>query len=102
MLKLILLALFSMMILSSKAHAADAQELSVYLDQELSLLESGGLQQLPATVPLEDEFFFRRFWFRIRPKAIFSLPRLVKIQVVPEVELLWERALPDGWTGYKR
>lgn len=94
---------FSLLIsLSAPALAAD---LSTYLDQQLTMMEKGGEKELP-TPKLDSEkestFFLKRFWLRIRPRAVFTLPGLVSIQVIPEVEMLWERATPAGWTGYKK
>lgn len=96
--KLVLFAL----LLSSNAFAAD---LSSYLDQQLTMMETSGAQQLPAPQVSPDDdsaFFLKRFWLRVRPKAIFSLPGVVKLQVIPELEMLWERPTPEGWTGYKK
>ena len=87
-------------LLSSGAFATD---LSVYLDRQLTMMEQGGAASLPTPAASDDDMFFlRRFWLRVRPKAIFSLPGLVKIQIVPELEMLWERPLPEGYTGYKK
>ena len=94
--------------LSSHAKARSAvPDMSVYLDQQLTLMESSAIGKIPnPAAPADDEadapFFLRRFWLRVRPKAIFSLPGLVKIQIIPELEMLWERPLPEGWTGYKK
>lgn len=87
-------------LVSSSAFATD---LSVYLDQQLTMMEHGGATSLPTPSSGDDDMFFlRRFWLRVRPKAIFSLPGLVKIQIIPELEMLWERPLPEGYTGFKK
>ena len=80
------------------------EDLSVFLEQQITRMETGAM---PATASDEASsqddsmYFLRRFWLRVRAKAAFKIPGMVKIQVVPEVEVLWERPLPDGWTGYK-
>ena len=49
----------------------------------------------------EDSWYFRRFWLRVRPKFSFGVPGLTALEIVPELELLWQRDLPDGWKTYK-
>ena len=50
---------------------------------------------------VEEQWWYRRFWLRVRPKFAFSVPGFAKLEIMPETELLWERALPDGWVVFK-
>lgn len=54
-----------------------------------------------AKVKADEEYFFRRFWLRLRGKVGIQLPGIYNLQVIPEMEMLFERTLPDGYTGYK-
>jgi hypothetical protein len=47
-----------------------------------------------------DSWYYRRFWLRVRPKLVFSIPGFAKLEIMPETELLWDRALPSGWVAY--
>jgi hypothetical protein len=49
----------------------------------------------------DSRWFLRRFWVRVRPKATFAVPGFAKLEISPELELLWQRELPEGWTTYK-
>lgn len=49
----------------------------------------------------EDIFwFFRRFTFRLRPSVTLTAG-IAKIGIIPDIELLWERALPAGYVPYR-
>lgn len=48
-----------------------------------------------------EDYMFRRFWFRLRGKVGLKAPGLAGLEVIPEVEMLWEKEVPDGWAIYK-
>ncbi len=48
----------------------------------------------------QEMMFFRRFLIRIRAMVGFD-QQFGKIQVLPEVELVWQRDFKEGWSGYK-
>jgi hypothetical protein len=50
---------------------------------------------------IEDGYYLRRFWLRVRPYADISIPGLAGFDVIPEVEMLWEKAPPQGWEIYR-
>lgn len=87
-------------------NAASAGDFSDHLLEEMSVVEQALLSsELPGSLPLEEEsseaFYFRRFWFRDRARAGFHVPGLAKLEIIPEIEMLWERDLPKGWTQYR-
>jgi hypothetical protein len=47
------------------------------------------------------DWWFRRIWVRSRPKVGIEIPGIAKSRIVPELDLLWDRPMPSGWTGYK-
>ena len=48
-----------------------------------------------------DMWYLRRFLLRIRAKFGFDVPIFAEVKVVPELELYWQKDLPDGWKVYK-
>jgi hypothetical protein len=88
--------------------AARAEEsipqLAQYLQAEIqsadASLEPLDAQPVP-NATFDEAWYYRRFWLRMRTPAGLDVPWLVKVQIVPEVQLLWERELPDGWGAYK-
>ncbi|HUP58320.1 MAG TPA: hypothetical protein VM598_12760 [Bdellovibrionota bacterium] len=98
MLKILLL---SGLILGSSNSFADTS-LTDYLKSEIGTMQDA-VSATPSGEPLADDegWWFRRFWLRVRPKIGFTAAGAVKVEITPEVELLWERPYPDGWTTYK-
>src|SRR3954470_7828659 len=82
---------------SPRAEAKAIPELVAQLRQGMSWIQ--GSMDTDTARQKEDSWYFRRFWLRLRPKATLVVPG-VKITLVPEVELLLERDLPDGWGTY--
>jgi hypothetical protein len=81
-----------------QAHAGAIPELVDQLRQGMDWAQ--GAMDTGEACTVEDAWYFRRFWLRLRPKATISIPG-VKLTLVPEVEVLLERDLPDGWVAYK-
>lgn len=48
----------------------------------------------------EDSMYFRRFCLRLTALVGFDVV-VGSVTAMPEVELLWQRDLPDGWEPYK-
>jgi hypothetical protein len=97
-----LLALLS----GTSAHAESNEDLTRYLRDEIAQMQESVDQcTLDRAVESSDDpsenWFYRRFWIRVRAKAAFQVPGLAKLEIVPETELLWERELPEGWAAYK-
>jgi hypothetical protein len=92
---------------SVRAEGDPGQDLARYLGSELSVSEESVGESLAANgapednTALEQVWYFKRLWLRARPRASFSVPGIAKLEVVPELELLFDRAYPDGWTSYK-
>ena len=55
-----------------------------------------GACTLDSTQPLSSlhALELKNFWFRFRLQVGFSIPPLVNILVVPEIEVLWQRTSP--------
>ncbi len=88
--------------IAMSASAQAESSLSGYLKQEIAALDEA-IASCPAEAQAqgEDGWWFRRFWLRARGKIGFTAGDAIKVEIVPEVELLWERPYPDGWTTYK-
>jgi hypothetical protein len=89
------------------AHAwREIPDLTKFVAQEVSTMsraveESGmrqaGLVQEASALSASDDrpsYYFRQFMVRVRTFAGFSVPWLVSFEVVPEVELVWQRNMP--------
>lgn len=73
------------------------------LDQDLQDVigsESEFLSSVDATNEIEDAWFLKRAMGRVRFKFAYELP-VLKLEIVPELELIWDRPFPDGWVAYK-
>ncbi|MEO5971557.1 MAG: hypothetical protein ABIQ95_16655 [Bdellovibrionia bacterium] len=100
--------------------AASVPDLAAYLEQEIGSLEHavagspGELERKPemgqelkdVSEPsriegLNDFFLFKNLWVRIRPRVIFGLPGMATIQIIPDVEMLWQKQNPTGWVIYR-
>ncbi len=49
----------------------------------------------------QEDYFFRRFWLRLRPKVGLTAAGFANLEIIPEIEMLWEKDTPDGWEIYK-
>jgi hypothetical protein len=94
--------LFLLAVSSIPAQAKGIPELTRLLKEETSTLirEVDGAPETGTQVQ-GDSWYFRRMMIRVRPKASFEIPGFAKLEIIPETELIWQRELPDGWTGYK-
>jgi len=79
--------------------ASDPPPFQQYLEGELNSIDDT-LDQQSDRDGRDSSLFFRRFWLRIRPNITFTAG-IAKIAIVPELELLWQRDLPDGWIPYQ-
>lgn len=91
---------------NAMADIVQKETLENYFENEVNSLDQA-IQSSPleaAIISNNDEadgYFFRRFWLRIRPRAEFVVPGLAGLSVIPEVELLWEKPVPQNWEIYK-
>jgi hypothetical protein len=102
----LLLLSTSSVIASPAARAEAIPELRAFIESQVSAAdeaigasESASSPSGPAS--FDEEWYFRRFWLRVRLPAGIDVPWLAKFQIVPEVELLWQREYPAGWGTYK-
>ena len=49
----------------------------------------------------EDQMYFRRISFRVRPRVAFGISSVLKLEIIPEADFIWQKPLPEGWTSYK-
>jgi hypothetical protein len=88
-----------------------SQDLANLLDSEISHFqealekEAGGGLKLASvhtsSSQTEDGYFLRRFWLRVRPYVDIEVPGFAGFEVIPEVEMLWEKNTPEGWEIYR-
>lgn len=104
--KIIYTALFMVVLITSLvgfAGAGDNAEFSRDLEQQIQVTRNAinGVPAADTTSAVEDEYYLRRFWFRLRAKVGIKLPPVLAIQIVPEMEMLFERPVPTGYATYK-
>ncbi|MEO5968623.1 MAG: hypothetical protein ABIQ95_01745 [Bdellovibrionia bacterium] len=105
------LAVFSFYLTSNISFAAPIPELIRYLEDEIGIFDeavaSTARSDNENSTPLEtlseadDQLYFNAFWLRIRPRVGFSLPGLVKVEIMPEADILWQRTIPENWENFK-
>jgi len=49
-----------------------------------------------------ENWFMENFYFRVRGKAGFDIPWFSKMELVPELEMVFQRPLPEGSKKYSR
>mgnify|MGYP001568205842 CR=1 FL=1 len=87
-----------------KASASTELSLTDFVSGEVRSLESAFADVGPLDESISsqnEEFILRRFWLRVRPKVGLSIPGLAAFDIIPEVEMLWEKEVPEGWETYK-
>lgn len=85
---------------ANTARAEPIPELENYLSSVIEKADDAVMAKQTVGAPSED-WFFRRFLLRLRLSAGLSVPLLFKVKIIPEVELVWDRDLAEGWSTYK-
>lgn len=74
--------------------------LAEYVEKEISSFDLA-FEALDSDSQVTDDYFLRRFWLRLRPKVGLTVPELAALEIIPEIEMLWEKEVPEGWEIYK-
>jgi hypothetical protein len=101
MIRKIMLSL-SLMLASNAVQASMADRLADFISEEVWSMDNAFVRYAssnPASV--DEEFFLRRFWLRVRAKFGIEVPGLAEFDVIPEVEMLWEKQTPEGYEIYR-
>lgn len=48
-----------------------------------------------------ESFYLQNFLLRVRAHFGIDVPLFLKFQIVPELELVFQRSLPEGWGSYR-
>ena len=64
-------------------------------DASVFIFQSPSLEQVPP-----EALFYHDFFVRVQPRVGFEVPGLVDVQVIPEIEMIWQRSFPEGWDTY--
>ena len=84
--------------------AEPTAELTRFMEREIDTIETAMSQAQPPAKPSdekEESWYFKTFMFRLRANAGVDIKGIGKFLVVPELELVWLRELPEGWKTYK-
>jgi hypothetical protein len=84
---------------------ARADSLREYLQSEMSVLNDTLVDEDPGVCSAmpkykSEAWLFRRFTLRIRPVVTLTAG-IAQIGIVPDIEILWERTLPEGWAEFR-
>lgn len=92
-----------LLILSIRSSWANEKTLTQFVSEEVATMDLAFTQMTANENPgsEDDAFIFRRFWLRLRPRVGLHVPGFATFDVIPEVEMLWEKDLPDGWETYR-
>jgi len=99
-------------LISKTSYADEASKepkktLAQYFDEEVLSMDHALEGASAETTMISDHnvenegYFFRRFWFRSRPRVERDIPWLAGFSVIAELELLFEKQTPEGWEIYK-
>lgn len=86
-------------------------ELQKYLQNKIGIIQQAIQQSaddamttedcLPQPCPPLQAWFFRSFFLKLRPQVSIDIPAFADLKIMPEVELVFERTLAEGWKSYK-
>ena len=87
------LLIITTLILAPSGFAAPIPELVNFFEQEVVSLD----EAMPVCKSGEAQaWYLRNFWLRIRGKYGFQIPEFATLQIIPEVEMLWQRDWPEA------
>ena len=86
---------------AAPAEAKRIRGLERFLEREISSVQEAVERSETDQVARPTGWYLRRFLFRIKSPVGIDIPFLAKFQIVPEVEMLWQRDYPEGWGSYK-
>ena len=88
---------------SGSARASVLPELTQHLNEMLDAADGAvnSCELAESESSVGGEWYYRRFWLRFRPRVAVAIPGVAKLEIVPELETLWQRDLPEGWEPYK-
>ena len=98
------LAAFAAIPAYSSSVPREEQRLTALLDAETTPLADAMEQELVALEAPgrgDELWYLKRLRVRVQAKAGVEVPFLSKLEIVPEIELLWQRENPEGLAGYK-
>lgn len=79
--------------LQSQALATPVAEMTQYFSNSIRSTDHAVNECSMSTRPdpSAEIWYFRRFWLRVRPKVAFSVPLFARLEIAPELEMLWQR-----------
>ncbi len=91
--------------LTVPAFAVELPELTQHLNQMLDSAEGAvnrcEADSTSASTTGGEQWYYRRFWLRFKPRVAFAIPGIAKLEISPELEMLWQRDLPADFEVYK-
>jgi hypothetical protein len=97
----VFLAFHVLVPLQSQAAQDNLPGLTDFLRTEISKSAKALKPGQRASVATGDEYYFRRWMIRLQALVGVEVPWIASFKIVPEVELIFERPYPQGWSEYK-
>lgn len=99
--------ILGMLVCMGEARAEAVPELVQYLQSEISAMSqavTSPAHELNEEAGVEEEnesWYFQNLFLRLRPYFGVDVPIFAKFRVVPEVEMVFQRPIPQGWKSYR-
>ena len=82
--------------------SSEPQSLHEYLENEITALNDEMVKNDDTKTERGSPvlWYFRRLWFRVRPNVPLT-SGIAKVGIVPEIEIGWDRPLPEGYVPHE-
>ncbi len=87
------------LVISHLSFAETAPSLHEAIQAQIAEVENA-LSKSADNEIIDESWYFQNLWIRSRLSVGFALPGLASIAVVPELEFLIQRDLPEEWQIY--
>lgn len=103
--KIFLVACSCLSLLPSFALAKSNRQLSEYFQEQIQALNRSIVESEDGATMMDSSasemWHMNQFSLRLRASLGFGIEGFASFQIVPETEMIWQRASPDGWVNYK-
>jgi hypothetical protein len=87
---------------SKLSYGTPVPELMQYLEKEVMVLDQiitqtcepkhkAGIMQASSEEGILSDPYQFNFWIRLRPRVGLNLPGLITVQIIPEMEMFWQK-----------
>jgi hypothetical protein len=88
-------------LISGSSQAESNPQLTEFIQSTIHSELVHGPKEAQSTVVTTDDFFLRRILLRIQAIVGIDVPWIATFQILPEVEMVWQRPYAEGVSDYK-